>query len=272
MSPKNFDAYAAYYDLLYAQKEYARESDFIDTVIREFLPEARSVGDIGCGTGVHDWMLAAKGYEVVGVDQSQAMIDIAEARRNQHPQVAKAPRFQVGDVKTFQLPARVDVIVSLFDVISYLPDYASFRATAGQVRNALQPGGLFIFDCWYGPAVYTQHPGTRIRKLGNDSITLTRVASAEFDHLHNRIDVNYDMFVERKSDRQIETFSEVHPMRCYFHDELVDLLAPFGFELAFARKWFTKEPPSIQTWSAMFGFRRLETAARGESLRRSRPV
>lgn len=255
MSSKNFDAYSAYYDLLYATKDYAREVDFVDQLISQYAPGARSVIDLGCGTGRHDWLLAAKGYDVLGIDQSAAMLDIARAVPvTDYPTATSSPRFQVGDLTTFSVERPADVVVSLFDVFSYLPDYTALRAAAGNIVRSLKPGGVLIFDCWYGPAVYTQQPGTRLRRLENEQVELTRVASADFDQVRNRIDVRYDMFVKWKADGHIETFSELHPMRCYFNDELIDLLAPFGLSPVFAMEWFTMAAPSAKTWSALFGF------------------
>jgi SAM-dependent methyltransferase len=255
MSSKNFDAYSAYYDLLYAGKDYAGEAAFVDELIRQYAPGSRALLDLGCGTGIHDWELAQRGYSVVGIDQSETMLEVARTRAQEYPLVRDKPQFIRGNLTSFTTQP-VDVIVSLFDVISYLPDYTSMRSTATHIAASLKPGGLLIFDCWYGPAVHAQQPGTRVRKLESDEIALTRIATSDFDFRHNRIDVNYDMFVRWKTSDRIDAFSELHPMRCYFEDELALLLQPFGLKMAFAMEWFTRAAPSQKTWSVLFGFQR----------------
>lgn len=255
MSSKTFDAYSAYYDLLYGGKDYAGEAAFVDELVQQYAPGSRTLLDLGCGTGIHAWELAERGYSVIGIDQSESMLDRARARAWEHPMAKVKPEFVNGNLMDFS-SAPVDVIVSLFDVISYLPDYAALRAAASNIVASVKPGGLLIFDCWYGPAVHAQQPGTRVRKLENDRVLLTRIATSDFDFRHNRIDVHYDMFVRWKTSDRIETFSELHPMRCYFEDELRLLLEPFGLQPVFAMEWFTRSAPSQRTWSVLFGFRR----------------
>jgi SAM-dependent methyltransferase len=255
MLSENFDSYSAYYDLLYKTKDYKAEAAFINDLIREYLPSAESILDLGCGTGIHDWLFAKLGYSVVGVDQSNTMLDRARGRLAENPTVGTPPYFQQGNLKEFSSQSRVDVVVSLFDVVSYLTSYDDLRCALGNIRESLNPTGLLIFDCWYGPAVYTQRPQVRLKKLEDDRIRLTRIASSDFLHEHNRINVLYDVFVEDKHDGSITTFSELHPMRCYFSEELSSILNEFGFAAIFQMEWFTRNPPSLDTWSVLYGYR-----------------
>lgn len=256
MFSKNFDAYSAYYDLLYKTKKYDAEADFIDALIKEYQPSAETILDLGCGTGVHSWLFAQKGYLVRGIDQSQTMLASARNRASAHSEVFSPPTFEVGDLTAFSVDAPADVIVSLFDVVSYLTTYDALQTALRNIKASLKVGGLFIFDCWYGPAVYTQKPETRIRKLEDDEVKLTRIASADFVHEQNRVDVTYDIFVENKRDGAIKAFTEVHPMRCYFPDELSAMLLALGFEQLFQMEWFSRKKPSPSTWSVLFGYRR----------------
>jgi SAM-dependent methyltransferase len=254
VSLKNFDAYSAYYDLLYRDKDYAGEVAFLDELIQAEQSGSKSILDLGCGTGIHDWLLAERGYAVHGIDRSSNMLERAAARAGAHPLAAKVPRFSQGDLTDFSVGSRFDVVVALFDVISYLTDYESLQAAFSNIKASLKPGGLLVFDCWYGPAVYTQRPGTRVRRMENEQIALTRIAEADFDCRRNRIDVRYEIFVKSKQHGEVEILSEVHPMRCYFDDELIHLLAGFGLVPRFAMQWFTKAPPSTESWSVLFGF------------------
>lgn len=252
MTDEIFDAFAAYYDLLYADKPYAKEANFLNEIIREHRPEASSILDLGCGTGVHAWLLAELGYTVLGIDQSEAMLVAARARGSSHPK--NAPTFALGRLESFGIASPVDVVVSLFDVVSYLRDYRSVKAFAANVAGSLQKGGLLIFDCWYGPGVYTQKPGTRLRKFANSEIAVTRVASGTLHHAHNHIDVAYNIFVEKKRSGTIVEFSELHKVRCFFDDELDDIFANCGLRRIQSMQWFTRAVASIDTWSVLFVF------------------
>ena len=72
-----FGNYAKYYNLLYNDKDYAEEADYIENLIKKHHPAAKTVLDLGCGTGRHDFQLSGKGFSVVGVDRSDEMLTTA---------------------------------------------------------------------------------------------------------------------------------------------------------------------------------------------------
>lgn len=74
------DKYAAYYDLIYSDKDYEAECNFVEEIFQEYSPHSiATILELGCGTGGHAIPLAQKGYRVSGIDISEAMI--ARARR-----------------------------------------------------------------------------------------------------------------------------------------------------------------------------------------------
>jgi len=72
---KSFTKYSKYYDLLYHDKDYSQECDFIEQILRSYtLEPVKTILDGGCGTGGHAIPLANKGYEITGIDASEAMV------------------------------------------------------------------------------------------------------------------------------------------------------------------------------------------------------
>ena len=69
-----FGAYSNYYDLLYEDKNYSKEVEFVSSVIRRHAPGAATVLDLGCGTGIHACAFAREGYQVTGLDRSADML------------------------------------------------------------------------------------------------------------------------------------------------------------------------------------------------------
>jgi SAM-dependent methyltransferase len=256
MSSGNFDLYSAYYDLLYKDKPYAEEADFITTLLGEYGGEGRRLLELGCGTGIHATHFAEQGFAVHGIDQSAEMLRLAEMRRASQPDaVAGRLSFSQGDLRSFSAGGQYDQVISLFDVFSYIPDNAAFAETLGRVKVALKSGGLLVFDCWYGPAVYTQRPQVRVRRLSSDKAEIVRIAEPVFHHRRNVIDVNYDIYARNLVSGEISNFKELHPMRCYFDAELDALMAEAGFSRRFAMEWFTRHEPSTSSWSVLFGYR-----------------
>jgi SAM-dependent methyltransferase len=185
-----FGGYARYYDLLYRDKDYRGETDFVERLIRRHAPDACRILELGCGTGIHGIMLAEKGYEIVGLDRSEDMLSAAAQRVAGLSQaIAKRVRFIRGDVRDFQVEGRFDAVVSLFHVLSYQLTNDDLRAVFSRVKTHLAPGGAFIFDCWYGPAVLTDRPTIRVKRFADDSTSVTRIAVPTLHPNLNRVDI-----------------------------------------------------------------------------------
>ena len=138
-----FGAYSRYYDLLYEDKDYSKEAEFVSSIIRRHAPGARTVLDLGCGTGIHACTLARKGYQVTGLDRSADMLAKARERHGEAGSHGSGPvEFQQGDIRDFKLTHRFDVVVALFHVISYLPANSDLEAAFSRIRDHLKPGGL----------------------------------------------------------------------------------------------------------------------------------
>ena len=75
------DLYSKYYDLLYEDKNYSGEVEYIDFLIKKNCQNAKTLLDMGCGTGKHAELLCEKGYKVHGIDLSQDMLKIANKRK-----------------------------------------------------------------------------------------------------------------------------------------------------------------------------------------------
>ena len=221
MSPV-FDAYARYYDLLYRDKDYAGESAYVAAHIRKQKPDAKRILELGCGTGAHAEHLARMGYCVHGVDMSEAMLARAEARKaTLPPEVAARLSFGLGDVRTVRTGEIYDVAISLFHVMSYQTSNADVEAAFETASAHLQSGGLFLFDFWYGPAVLTQLPEVRVKRLEDEEIKVTRIAEPALHVNENVVDVNYTVFIEVKASGAVEQVKETHRMRYLFLPELM---------------------------------------------------
>lgn len=217
-----FDSYARYYDLLYRDKDYAGESEYVAAHIRKQNPKAKRILELGCGTGAHAEQLARMGYTVHGVDVSEAMLARAEARKEKLPPgIANRLSFSLGDVRSVRTSETYDVVISLFHVMSYQTTNSDLEAAFDTAAVHLESGGLFLFDFWYGPAVLTQKPEVRIKRLEDEEIKVTRIAEPETHVNKNTVDVNYTVFIELKTSMLVEQVKETHCMRYLFLPELL---------------------------------------------------
>ena len=95
--------------------------------------------DLGCGTGVLCEVLAARGVNTLGVDLSEAMIDIALKR-------SPGLRYAVGNMVDFRAERPVDLVTCTGDAINHIFDLDDVSRVFANVHASLRPGGLFIFD------------------------------------------------------------------------------------------------------------------------------
>ena len=136
---------ANYYDEIYYFKNYQKETDKIETLIqRHKKSSGNRLLDVACGTGNHIEYLKQH-YSVEGLDSSPEMLRIA---RKKHPEVV----FHRGDMTSFKLNHRFDIITCLFSAIGHVKTKARMRRAVRNMASHLQPGGLMILEPWITPA------------------------------------------------------------------------------------------------------------------------
>jgi SAM-dependent methyltransferase len=248
-----FGNYARYYDLLYRDKDYVGESQFIHRLIQTHAPDAKTILELGCGTGNHGLLLAKEGYQLHGVDLSEEMLAKGHGRLAQLPaELVSRLQFTQGDIRQVRLQQTFEVALSLFHVISYQTTNEDLLAAFATAQTHLQPGGIFIFDVWYGPAVLSDPPVVRVKRLEDDAIQVTRIAEPILYPNQNWVDVNYQIFIREQQTGQVEELSETHRMRYLFLPELELMLSQVGFQLLEAKEWMSQRDPGINTWGVYF--------------------
>lgn len=182
---------------------------------------------MGCGTGSHALILGSKGYKITGVDLSAEMIEIAKRKtRDKKMRI----NFIQGDIKSINLKKKFDVIISMFAVISYQITNEDIISVFLTARNHLNQGGLFIFDCWFGPAVLAQKPQDRLKIIEKDNGKIIRFATPILDILNQIVDVKYKI-VKVSKNKILDKIDEVHKMRFLFPQEIKFYLEESAFKL-----------------------------------------
>ena len=247
------DLYSQYYDLLYSDKDYLNEVEYIDKLIKSNTNNAKTLLDMGCGTGKHAELFCNKGYVVHGIDLSLDMLKIAETRRQGKENNLN---FSQSNIMNLNLNKKFDVIVSLFHVISYQNSNEELIRAFEVAKEHLNDGGIFIFDFWYGPAVLTDLPTTRIKKLENRNIKVTRLAEPIMHAMKNIVDVNYTVFIEDKNTNEIIKKTELHKMRYFFDTELEMVCDKVNFTFEKKYTWLLDTEPNFNSWNVVWILRK----------------
>jgi SAM-dependent methyltransferase len=234
----NFKEYAKYYDFFNSEKDYAKESSYIDWIIKKYSPKTKSILDIGCGTGLHDFELANLNYDVTGIDISQDMIEIA---REVALKTNKRVEFFLNSDQDYIANNKFDTVISLFHVISYQVTDSKLSEFFEIANKNLKSGGLFIFDYWYTPAVEFLKLEKRVKKVIVDGKSYTKSSESKTDILGvHKINITIS------SDEL--SFSEEHLMKSFVPENFTKYT---NFKIIKNFAWLTTSDPMKSNWSAV---------------------
>jgi SAM-dependent methyltransferase len=243
---KVFNKYSSFYDTVYKDKDYEKEASYVLDLARLYgKTDVRRILDMGCGTASHAVPLARRGFDVVGFDISDAMVDrarekIATAEEMAGTQHFSEPVIRTGDIRTYRDGTVYDLCISMFAVMGYLTTNEDFVAGLRTARSHLTLGGLFIFDAWFGPAVLTQRPERRSQEFQKGDATIIRLVTPELDFCRQVTRVHYRI-LEIQGDTVLTDMEEIHEMRYFFTQELKLALAVAGFELVAVRPFLEND-------------------------------
>ena len=237
-----------------AIKNYSGETEYVHNLIRSQCPGARTILNLGCGSGRHDRCLTEYGYTVTGVDISEEMLVAAR----QAAGGKETLEYVHGDVRSVRLRKKYDAVIALFHVMSYQVTNEDLLDAFATAHYHLKQNGVFIFDCWYGPGVLTDGPEVRIKEIEDDMISITRIAQPEMYPNDNVVDVKYLVFIKEKMSGNVYEIRETHRMRYLFQPEAKHLLLDSRFNCERSEDWMTGETLGSKCWNAVFVCRKLE--------------
>lgn len=206
---------------------YAIETD--DNVIKENLhQEQNTILDLGCGTGTLTQLLAAQGYDMIGIDNAQEMLQIAIEKRDS---AGLDILYLLQDMRTFELYGTVGAVISVCDSVNYLLEEEEIVQTFRLVNNYLFPQGIFIFDF---NTVYKY-----AQVIGDATIAENREECSFIwdNYYHEEEQINeYDLtvFVKEPADMEqadhalYRRFQETHYQRGYELEQMKDCLRRAG--------------------------------------------
>ncbi len=194
-----------------------------DDFYKNIQQERNSILDLGCGTGTLTELLAGRGYDMIGIDNSEEMLQIAMDKRDD---AGLEILYLLQDMRSFELYGTVGAVISVCDSINYLLEEEDVVQTFRLVNNYLFPEGIFIFDF---NTVYKYEV-----VIGDTTIAENREKCSFIwdNYYHEEEEINeYDLTIFVQEDEERDTyrrFLETHYQRGYRLEQMLDCLRQAG--------------------------------------------
>ena len=240
-----YTGFAGVYDTFMDNIPYEEWSQYVDGLLKEHNVQDGLVVDMGCGTGKITELLALKGYDMIGIDNSEEMLSIAREKLMEYEEEdpRKGILYLLQDMREMELYGTVRAAVSICDSMNYILEDEELLTVFRLVNNYLDEKGIFIFD------LNTEYKYREI--LGDRNICENR-DDASFiweNYYYPEQAINeYDLtiYVQEEDDHFLR-MEETHYQRAYSLERVKELLLQAGMEFVVAYDAFTKEPPKADS-------------------------
>jgi len=231
-----YTGFAAVYDMFMDNIPYEEWCEYLTGLLHDYGVKDGLLLDLGCGTGSLTELLAERGYDMIGIDYSEEMLDLAMEKRMES---GNDILYLCQDMREFELYGTVGAVVSICDCMNYITEPEDLVTVFELVNNYLDPEGIFIFD------LNTEYKYETV--MGDSTIAEDREDSSfiwenqyEKEEKINIYDVS--IFIKEKEDLY-RKYHETHYQRAYSLEEIREALEEAGMEFVTAYDAFTKEPP-----------------------------
>ena len=244
-----YGRFAAVYDTLMGDVDYDGWEAYLVSLLEEHgVKPGASVLDCACGTGQISIRLAKRGYQVTGLDVSEAMLEIAQQKaRMAGLQVPAQLPFIRQDMRRIALHRPVDAVVCACDGVNYLTSTADFRRFLSAAKGVLRPGGLLLFDM---SSRYKLSEVLGNRFMGEDREDLVYLWQNTYDEQNHLLEMRLNFFIQNGS--LYERFTEQHLQRAHSEREAVNALQAEGFAHIAVYGDFTHQPPEKKAQRLQF--------------------
>ena len=229
----SYENFARVYDELMDNVPYEEWAQFILNLLQDRKITEGLVLELGCGTGKMMTLLGKAGFDMIGVDNSVEMLQIAREKTSQDF------LYLLQDMREFELYGTVKAVISVCDSVNYITKKEELRKVFQLVNNYLDPEGLFIFD-FNTEYKYRELIGETV--IAEDREDVSFIWFNEYDEESHLNDIDLKVFVQEEGDIY-RKFQEEHIQRGYTLDEIKQLLEESGLIFLEAYEEYTTQAP-----------------------------
>lgn len=233
--------FAMVYDTFMDNVPYEEWAEYIRDLLYEYGIEDGLVLDLGCGTGSITEQMAAFGYDMIGVDASADMLEIAQNKKCESDYDIL---YLQQDMREFELYGTVRAVISACDCVNYITCEDELVTVFGLVNNYLDPKGIFVFD------FNTEY---KYRDLLGDQTIAENREDASFiwdNYYYDEEKINeYEitLFIRESEGGLFRKYQETHLQKAYTLEKMKELIERSGLEFVTAYDAYTKEMPAEES-------------------------
>lgn len=242
-STKQMEAYssfAATYDTFMDNCPYEEWAVYLTGIFREYKIEDGLILDLGCGTGSMTELLAAEGYDMIGIDHAEEMLEIAMDKRAQS---GHDILYLMQDMREFELYGTVRAIISVCDSMNYIMEDEDVKEVFRLVNNYLDPGGIFLFD-FNTEYKYREILGDRTIAESRDDCSFIWDNYYYEDERVNEYELT--LFI-REEESLYRRYQEMHYQKAYTQNQMKALAEEAGLVFVAVYDAYTKDMPTEQS-------------------------
>ncbi len=232
-----YTSFAQVYDTFMDNIPYEEWGEYLTGLLEEYGVKNGLVLELGCGTGSMTEILAAKGYDMIGADNSGEMLEIAMEKRDES---GHDILYLLQDMREFELYGTVSAVVSVCDSVNYITEEEELEEVFRLVNNYLDPKGIFIFD-FNTKYKYQKVLGDRTIAEKRDECSFIWDNYYYEDEEMNEYELT--LFIQEKGNLY-RKFEEVHLQRAYTLEQMIRLVKKSGLKFVTAYDAFTREQPT----------------------------
>lgn len=230
-----YQEFAYIYDSLMKDNDYRKWVDYMEAVFSHCGVRPQTIADLACGTGSITVLLKKRGYDVIGVDISGDMLDVA---REKSRMIGLKIPYVCQDMRRLSLHRQVDAITCMCDGFNYLTKMEDLSSALDSINRNLKPGGLLFFDV---SSYFKLSSILGSKVMGDPDEDISMIWINRFDRRDKLLTMDLTFFV-RDGDRYTR-IDETHVQRAYLEEELREALAEHGFDKIESFAPFSFEAP-----------------------------
>ena len=252
---ESYYSFAWVYDTFMDNIPYDEWTEYLAGLLKEYGVSQGLLLDMGCGTGSVTERLAARGYDMIGIDNSEEMLMEA---RDKMVESGQDILYLLQDMRSFELYGTVAAAVSICDSMNYILEKEDLEQVFRLVNNYLDPKGIFIFD-FNTPYKYRELLGDRTIAESRDNCSFIWENT-----FYEEAEVNiYDLTIFMQEEDDIfRRYQETHYQKGYTVETVCRLLAEAGLKLEAVYDAFSSDAPRNDSERVYFVAREQEKAAR----------